>query len=70
VYRRLALYAEVGFNAIIHYVHYREPSGKTPNAPLSLHRYKLRGYYQYWAIPIYMRFYSAYVKSAERTLYS
>jgi hypothetical protein len=36
VYRRLALNAEVGFNAIMHYVHYREPSGKEPNAPLSL----------------------------------
>jgi hypothetical protein len=36
VYRRLALYAEVGFNAIMHYVHYSEPSGKEPNAPLSL----------------------------------
>jgi hypothetical protein len=36
VYRRLALYAEVGFNAIMHYVHYREPSDKEPNAPLSL----------------------------------
>ena len=36
VYRRLALYTEVGFNAIMHYVHCREPSGKEPNAPLSL----------------------------------
>jgi hypothetical protein len=34
------------------------------------HTYKLRGYYQYWAIPIYIRFYSIYVKSAEQTLYS
>jgi hypothetical protein len=35
VYRRLMLYAEVGFNAIMHYVHYREPNGKNPNASLS-----------------------------------
>jgi hypothetical protein len=40
VYRTLVLYAEVGFNAIMHYVHYREPSGKEPNAPLSLAQVK------------------------------
>jgi hypothetical protein len=36
MYRRLTLYAEVGFNTIMYYVHYRKPSGKKPNAPLSL----------------------------------
>jgi len=35
MYRRLVLYAEVGFNAIMHYVHYREPNGKNPIASLS-----------------------------------
>jgi len=37
VYRRLALYAEVGFNEIMHYVHYREPTtSEELNASLSL----------------------------------
>jgi len=30
VYRRLVLYAEVGFNAIMYYVHYREPVARSP----------------------------------------
>jgi hypothetical protein len=33
------------------------------------HTYKLKGYHQYWAVPIYIRFYSVYMKCAEQTLY-
>jgi len=57
VYRRLVLYAEVGFNAIMHYVHYREPTlvARSPILLSLQHRYKQRGYYQYRAIPIYRK---------------
>jgi hypothetical protein len=62
MYRRL-VQSEVGFNTIMYYVLWSQPSEKT-NA-LSLRDRQAPGQYrQYLAIGRYVRFYDVYVKSA------
>jgi len=64
MYRRL-VQSEVGFNTIMYYVLWSQPSEKT-NA-LSLRDRQAPGQYcQYRAIGRYVRFYEVYVKSANK----
>ena len=62
-------YAEVGFNTIMYYVLWHQPSEKT-NALSLRDRREPSQYYQYQAIPRYISFYNVYVKSAKGTLCS
>jgi hypothetical protein len=62
-------YAEVGFNTIMYYVLEQQASGKANSLSLRDRREPSQ-YYQYRAIPRYIRFYDIYVKSAKGTFCS